>query len=50
MFKAVTQLCVRVRVRVCVCVRWTLYFCPRRFGNAPMQCDLSLLVTLQALS
>ena len=25
-------------------------FCPRRFGGAPMQCDLSVLVTLQATS
>ena len=31
---------------VCVCTG----LCPRRFGDAPMQCDLSLLVTLQALS
>ena len=34
--------------RCVLCVCWTRYFCPRRFGDAPMQCNLSLLVTLQA--
>ncbi len=43
MFMASAQWCMRD------CLLFTtLCFCPRRSGDAPMQCDLSLLVTLQA--
>ena len=44
MFIAVAQMC--IMCLLCVCTG----LCPRRFGDAPMPCDLSLLVTLQALS
>ena len=38
MFIAITQLC----------AGHATFALARRFGDAPMQCDLSLLVTLQA--